>query len=1151
MSDKRNCTAFLCLLLALLFSGQVLAQTVTGTVTGTITDPSGQAIVGASVTLTSGRTGDTRTTTANELGTFTFTALQPGAYSLKVEHSGFKAFERTGIVLSANERLSVGEIQLSIGVVTETISVVAQGAAVQTASAEHSVVITPDQMASMLARGRDVVSLLRLLPGVVYGTDPEHAGGTYGTSSPGIGGTPASMNYLTVDGLLSNDMGTPGVFSGTPSMDAISEVKVMLNSYQAEYAANGGAVVQVVSKSGGRDFHGTGYWYKRHEMFNANNFFNNRTNVRKPLYRYNTLGFTLGGPIYVPGKFNPKKERLFGFYCLEQWGIKYPGSLQQVTTPTALERAGDFSQTLDLNDKLIPITDPLTRQPFSGNRIPTSRINSNGLALLNILPMPNFLDRTATKGNYNYQFQESLDQPKRHQLFKIDYVPSEKDRFSLRGKTYLSEQKGYAVASGASAWGLFKQCYCFYESGLTVGYTRLFSPTIVMEFTAGARTNTEKWFDVGGQPEVDKILRQKRGFLAGQWRPGINPQGFIPRASWGGVPSGASITYDDRFLTGGADATFTFNDNLSIIRGSHLIKLGVAISRLREYEGEQSVFTGTYDFARDTNNPFDSNWAYSNTLLGNFRSYQEATARYGANLRQTLAEWFAQDTWKVTRKLSVDYGMRFTWYNIFHYPEKYAGQAALLAVERYDARKAPVLYRPAIGPDGKRMAQNLLTGEFVPVPYIGAFVTGSGDPAPGAVLSGDKTYPKGWVNQQPVQLGPRLGIAYDPFGRGTTAIRAGAAILYNFRVTRWSATAKNPPATFTPILYYGNLDTFLQSAGVLFPSDTRSFNKDNLTPAVYNLTFGVQQNVGFATRLDVSYVGTLGRRIDQSKNLNTLPYGIRFLAQSMDPTSPGKPLPDIFLRPMPGYAGMTYYDNAYSSNYHALMVAVDRRFTKGLQFGLAYTYSKFMEYSSIPIYRPLRVWSYGKSGSDQTHNMVLNYLWELPKASARWPNPVVRHVLDNWQISGITAFVSGQPMGVGFSTTDGADITGGGDGSRIVVTGKAPLPRGQRSFDRWFNTAAFARPAQGDPGNAPRDVIRGPGFNNWDLALVKRIPVLSEQRHFQFRWEAYNAFNHSQFSGCDNSARFDPQGNQVNARFGQITSARAARVMQASLRFTF
>jgi hypothetical protein len=257
------------------------------------------------------------------------------------------------------------------------------------------------------------------------------------------------------------------------------------------------------------------------------------------------------------------------------------------------------------------------------------------------------------------------------------------------------------------------------------------------------------------------------------------------------------------------------------------------------------------------------------------------------------------------------------------------------------------------------------------------------------------------------------------------------------------------------------------------------------------------------------------------------------------------------LRPMPGYGNVTYLANGYGSSYHSLQVSANRRLAKGVQFGLAYTYSKYMDYTGIPIYRPLRVWSYGKDGADQTHNLVFNFIVDLPKASRLAPNPVVRYALDNWQISGIAAFVSGQPSGIGLSTTEGADLTGGGDGQRVVVTGKAQLPHGERTFDGWFNTAVFARPAKGDPGNAPKDVFRGPGVNNWDISLFKKIPLMKEQRYVQLRWEMYNAFNHTQFSGVDNGARFDPQGSQVNARFGQVTSARTARVMQAALRFTF
>lgn len=1125
------------------------AQTISGTITGAVTDPSGQVIVGARVTLTSDRTQERRRSTTNEVGVFTFPALPPAVYSVAVENTGFKTFERTGIVLSANERLALGEIRLSIGSVTETVSVVAEGAAVQTTSAEQSAMLTPSQMTNLMTRGRDVISLLRLLPGVRYGDDPVSLGGSYGTSTPDIGGVSSQTNTMTLDGLLSNDIGTPRVFSAPISMDAIGEVKTLLNNYQAEYAGNGGAVINIVTKSGTRDFHGSGYWYKRHESFNANTFFNNRNHVPKALYRYNTLGFAIGGPIYIPNTFNRNRNWMFGFLSLEDWRIREPRGLQQVTTPTAAERAGDFSQTLDVSGKLVAVKDPLTGTAFPGNRIPASRINRNGLALLNLLPAPNFTDRAVSKGNYNYLFQESIEDPKRTVMFKVDFVPSQNDRISVRGSRWFAHQMGYSVAAGASNWGLFKQCYCFTETGLTLSYTRVFSPTLVNEFTAGARQNTEHWYPVGGQSEVDKVLRAKRGFTAGQWHPEINALDIIPRVSWGGIPQSANISYDDRFLTGGADATFSFNDNLSVIRGAHSLKMGVSVSRIRNYEGEQSVFSGTFDFGRNVNNPLDSNWAYSNTLLGNFNSYREATSRYGANMRQSIAEWFAQDNWKVNRRLTLDYGVRFTWYNPMY--ARYDGQQALLALDRYEPAKAPMLYRPALDAKGKRVGQNPLTGELVAPVLIGAFVPGSGDPAPGGVLSGDKTYPRGWVDQQPVQVGPRLGIAYDPFGRGKTAIRAGAAILYNVRVSRWSPSSKNPPATFTPITYYGNLDTFLQSAGVLFPSSTHSFNRQNHTPAVYNVTLGIQQDIGFATLLDLSYVGTLGRRLDQGRNLNVLPYGVRFLPANADPTNRSKPLPDAFLRPMAGYSSVSFSDNAYSSNYHSLRAAANRRFTRGIEFGVAYTYSKQMDYSNIPMYQPLRVWSYGKAGADQTHNLIINYMWELPKASRLLPNAVARHALDNWQISGITALVSGQPSGVGFSTTDGQDITGGGDGARIVVTGKAPLPHDQRTFDRWFDTSVFARPALGTAGNAPKDVFRRPGYNNWDIALVKKFPLRSEKRHLQFRWEFYNAFNHTQFSSVDSTARFDPQGKQVNARFGQVTGTRSSRVMQLSLRFTF
>jgi hypothetical protein len=1146
---RRNRVYFFGLALALA-AGQSFAQmTVTGSVTGSVQDPSGQAIVGAKVTLTSERSGELRSSTTNETGAFQFIAVQPEAYTLKIEQPGFKTTQRRGIVVNANEHMAVGQMQLELGAVSETISVEAQGSAVQTDSSEHSAILTTGQIESIQARGRDITSFLKLIPGVQWTSDSDSVGGSYGSNTPNIGGMTNNANVLAVDGVVSNDMGTPNVFSSVTTMDAIGEVKVILNSYQAEYAGNGGAVVQVITKSGGREFHGSGYGFLRNEAFNANDFISNRNGVSRPRYRYDTIGFSLGGPIYIPGKFNSDRNKLFGFYNLENWGISTPGALTNYTMPTALERGGDFSQTLDVSGKLIAIKDPTTGQPFAGNVIPANRLNPSGQALMATLPLPNFLNRALSGGNYNYQIQEVLKDPKRSQLFRIDYNPGDRDRFYVRGKTWLAQQQGYAVAAGAKPIGFFGQCYCFTESGIGLGWTHQFAPTVVMEMSTGLRHNHEYWAPYGSNNELNKVLRSGIGYKLSQWYPSSNPQGIIPRFSFGGVPNSPDVTFDDRFLTGGTDFTFTFNDNLTIVHGAHTFKAGMDAYRMREYEGERSIFSGTFAFARDTNNPLDTNWAFSNAALGIFDTYTESTARYGANERQGVIEWFVQDSWKLNRRLTLDYGMRFSWYNQM-YPN-YAGQQSVFALDLYNRSQAPVLYRPAFGPNNVRMAQDPVTGQLLPAVYIGAFVPGSGNPAPGGVLSGDKNYPRGFVDQQPVLYGPRLGFAYDPFGKGKTAIRGGAAILYNIRVSKWSATTNNPPAIFSPITYYGAMDSFLQTAGVLAPGNTNGFNRTEKTPDVYNLSFGIQQDVGFKTILDVSYLGVFGRHLTQTVNLNTLPYGAHFAAQNADPTVAGKPLPDNFLRPLPGYAGITYSDNAFDSSYNALLVSANRRFARGLQMGVSYTWSKYMDYTGIPLYRPLRVWSYGKDSADQTHVFIVNYTYDVPRASSLVQNALVHHALDNWQISGVASFVSGQPSGISYSTTDGADITGGGDGARIIVTGNPNLGFGDRAFARWFDTSVFARPTKGDPGNAAKDVIRGPGVNNWDLAVSKRFPLKSERRFVQFRAEAYNAFNHTQFAGVNTSASFNPAGQQVNALFGQVTSTRPPRVLQMSLRLNF
>jgi hypothetical protein len=1116
-------------------------MTVTGTLSGTVLDPSGQGVANAKITLTSVNTNEARSAIANETGAFTMIAVQPDTYVLRIEQPGFKAYTRRGLVVSANERVALGDIALQVGDVTETISVAAEAAHVQTDSSEHSAELTTKQLQTLTARGRDVVSMLRTIAGVQYQSDQDSVGGSYGTGTPNIAGSFSGTNILAVDGVVSNDQGTPNVFSSVTTLDAIGEVKVLVNSYQAEYAGNGGAVVQVVSKSGTRDFHGGGYYYVRNEALNANDFFSNRNNVRRPRYRYNTLGASLGGPIYIPGRWNRDRSKLFGFYNIEQFLISLPGSVNHYTMPTALERQGDFSETLDVSGKQIPITDTMTGAAFPGNVIPKSRLNPNGLALMNVLPQPNFFNRAISGGNYNYLIQEVQKDPKRSQLFKIDYVPGSADRFFVRGKTWSAQQQGYAVASGASPVGFFAQCYCFTESGLAVGWTHIFGPRVVNEINTGLRHNREAWYPYGAPDEIDKVLRASIGYNLGQWYPNANVNGYIPRYSFGGVPSAPNVSYDSRLLTGGTDFTFNFNDNVSINRGAHGIKAGWDVYRIREYEGEQSTFSGTFDFGRSTLNPLDSNYAFANAALGVFNSYAESNARFGANMRQTLFEWFVQDSWKVSRRLNIDYGIRWTWAGEMH-PDR-VGQQSVFMRSLYDPSQAPPLFTP-VSQGGVRYAQNPKTGALLPGVYVGAFVPGVGNPAPGGVTYGDKGIPTGFINNPGVLWGPRLGFAYDVFGNGKTALRGGAAILYNPRLSKWSNMVNNPPAIFTPITYYGDMRTFLQTAGVLSPSNTQGFNVNNKTPDNYNLTFGVQQDLGHSILLDASYVGVLGQHIPQTLQLNTVPYGTHFLPQYSG-------LTDNFFRPFPGYNNVAWIDNAYNSNYHGLLLTVNRRFSNGVQFGFSYTYSKLMDYTGIPIYRPLRTWSYGLDGSDQTHNAVFNFTWALPKPSrlAGGARPV-KWMFDDWQLSGIAQWVTGTPAGIGFSTVQGTDLTGGGDGQRVNVVGNGY--ENGHTFYHWFNPNAFAAPGKNDPGNAAKNSVRNPGVNNTDLALSKRFPVKGEGHYFQLRWEAYNAFNHTQYSGINTSARFDlATGAQVNSLFGQVTSTRTPRVMQGSLRFTF
>ena len=466
--------------------------------------------------------------------------------------------------------------------------------------------------------------------------------------------------------------------------------------------------------------------------------------------------------------------------------------------------------------------------------------------------------------------------------------------------------------------------------------------------------------------------------------------GYIPRFSFGGVPSAPNVSYDNRLLTGGTDFTFNFNDNVTITKGTHNIKLGGDVYRIREYEGEQSTFSGTFDFGKNTLNPLDTNYAFSNAALGVFNSYTESNVRYGANMRQSLVEWFAQDSWKVSRRLNIDYGVRWTWAGEM-YPQQSRPAVRVHAEPLQPEPGSSALHSGYAGrgqvcaesPDG-RAASRRLCGPLRP----GRRQSGAGrshlrrqecagrlresarrslGAAPG-ICTGCV-----WQRQDghPRRRRDSLQPASQQMGQHGEQPAGGLHADY---VLRGHA---HLPA----------------DRGVLSPSNTQGFNLNNKTPDNYNITLGVQQDIGRSILVDVSYVGTLGQHIPQTLDINTVPYGTHFLPQYTGGVT------DNFFRPFPGYNNVSWTDNAYNSNYHALLLSINRRFANGLQFGFSYTFSKFMDYTGIPIYRPLRTWSYGFDGSDQTHNAVLNLTYNLPKASRMVnDNKIVKWVFDDWTL---------------------------------------------------------------------------------------------------------------------------------------------------------
>jgi hypothetical protein len=1133
-----------------LLAGTASAQLTTSSLVGTVTDPSGLGMPDATVKAVHIDTGYTRETKPDAQGDFVLGSMEPGAYNVTFAMTGFKTKEMANLVLISGETLPLGKVQLELGSVGEKVEVVAQSESVLTRSSERASEILGAEIEDLDVRGRNFMGLLELLPGVVSTASFQDI-----STGPAVyvAGNRDTSNNVMIDGTPSNDMGTPSGMKLTVSQDAVAEVKVLTSNYQAEYGRLSGSNIIVATKSGAKSFHGLASYFVRNEDFNANNFFNNLNSLPKPRYRYNTITYNLSGPLYIPNHFNRNRDKFF-FYWGQEWWPSTLSTSGTVTVPTALERQGNFSQSFTTAGALIKVTDPLNGgAAFPNNIIPTSRLDSSGVALLNVFPLPNFSNKAISGGNYNYVFNSPYTNSLTTNTGKVDYILNGGNTFTFAIDMYGQDQTGaLGISTAAGNWPMSIKSYHTHGVGTTEKWTRIITPTLINELSFGVFAQPAS--NTYTNDQLQLISRSAVGFTAPQFSPATNDVNIIPNATFGGVTDAANISIEGRFPLYNRYYILHLADNFTAIRGSHTLKAGIYLERFtRNQKKTNTVFNGAFDFQNSTTNPFNTGYAYSNAALGSFYSYTQSTSRDWMNVRNFDAEGFIQDNWKATRKLTIDVGVRLYWIPPMTERDNLLSG---FVYSQYSAAQAVKLIQPTLV-GGVREGIDPTTGQLYSATLIGAIAPGGGNPANGMVTASNPgSLSNALVPDRGIQWGPRFGFAYDVFGDGKTAIRGGFGMFYNRTGTEtyFDNFVGLPPLAANPTVTYGMISTLASAESLLSPSTVYAPDVAGKVATVMNLSLSVQRDIGFKTVVDVGYQATLGRHLQWEMDQNAIPIGADFLTSNLDPTT-GKVLSNNFLRPYVGYGPIYTQSFGSSSNYNSLQVTARRRFAKNFQFGGAWTWSKTMGYNDADtttvesIVNP-RQYYYGLLSYDRTHTVSLNYIYELPKGP--WRNAVVSRVLDGWELSGITQFQSGAPLGATMTTTNGEDITGTASLSpRVNLIANPVLPKSQRTFNENFNTAALALPAVGTLGDAAMTFFRGPGLENWALSLLKNF-TLYERLHFQIRVATFNTFNHTNFTTVNTAAQFNPAtGAQINAKLGAFTAANDPRQMQLGIRLQF
>jgi hypothetical protein len=1127
-------------------------SSVSGTISGIITDASGAVIPGVKVTLTNTGTQQTAVATTNASGFYTFPNLPAGNYNVEAERHGFQRCENTGVHLDP-----AGNIQLTcvmkVGEMTQSVQVKATTVHVQVNDAKVGRIVNSEQMQQLPVNGRNFVSLFALQPGVTQSFAFNSFQGTslFASQCTHVNGLTGESNAILIDGAPSTRTRANGAIVAPPSLGAISEVNIVTNSYMPEYSRAAGGQIVVNMKSGADTYHGEVFEFLRNDALNARNFFS--TSI--PKLDLNDFGFDFGGQVI------PKHHKLY-FYWAEEWIREISGHSGVSTVPSLLDRAGDFTNYCLASPKLCPVVPAylngvdglVASQRFPNDTVPQSLWSPNGSAMAHLYLPPNTTGVNFGEGSNFLAAYNSVNNQREDDI-KIDYLPTERNHLGVTLRHYTEFDTNPAASGQASL--LLDQERTFPERGATFDLTSTLSPTLLNDFTATATEDIVHVNVPKGGPAGNGLNRTGLGitypYILGDASKDI--PGKIPTVLISGFDTISGLPYP----SGSVGHIYTLQDVVTKISGNHTFKTGVWWEHDGENDHDQVRVTpgggvgnnlnGQFQFAGS--NPNTTHSPYADALLGNFDNYSELGWRDYTPWHAFQFGVFGQDSWKVTPRFTLQGGLRWDYFQPY--------RSAWCNFSMF----SPLFYsnapgvQPVVDPTtGEVVSGNPYDGIAVPCTALPNSAIGHfavfGQPVTAQNISfinaqlRDAGMLRGLtpsiIGSQYKNFQPRLGFAWDPTGHGTTAIRAGGGIFYNHNtLSDVTLMGGNTPFQTAVEVFNGSADNPGVTPGARLPIPMTGADLVNKTPVVYQWSFTVEHMFAGNTLVDVGYVGDQARNEPMNADLNQPPIGT-FNSPANKGINPGA------LRPFPGIGGAQTTLQEGSSGYNSLQVSVQRRFTNGLQYGVAYTYSKTMDNmangSSIyavatDTYDPGYNWAL--ADFDRTHSLIFTYVYDLPflKNNHTW----IGKTVGGWELSGDVALLSGFPTSVtasGDPLGNGVNLVSGQEYATLV---SGCAYKGNRSFNKFFNTACFQQPTSPTlAGTAPRNLIRRPGTDNWDLGLFKNGPI-TERLSYQFRAEFFNVLNHPSFNGVSTGV--------TSGNFGRITGVNDPREIQLALKLSF